>query len=133
MSSVKIRISRFLQLAFIAGAILWLSLMSDPPRIQTPFWGWDKAQHALAYGAMALTLGRFLSLWNLTAAWVWGLSFISADIYGGLLEVLQGVVDTGRSCEWNDLLADAVGAGIICIFAWLLASQSQSANFTGRR
>ena len=133
MTPAKIRISRFLQLAFIVGAILWLSLTSDPPQIQADFLGWDKAQHALAYGVLALTLGRFLSLWNLTATRVWGFSFISAVAYGGLLEVLQGVIATGRSCEWNDLLADAVGAAVICSVGWLLAGQNQSANFTRRR
>lgn len=53
--------SRFLPgwLLFVAWGILilWLSLIPSPPVIETGFLGWDKFQHAFAYGVFTLLAG----------------------------------------------------------------------------
>lgn len=35
-----------------------------------------------------------------------------AIVFGGLIELLQLTIFTWRSCEWADLFADTVGAGM---------------------
>ncbi|OHB32271.1 MAG: hypothetical protein A2X84_08870 [Desulfuromonadaceae bacterium GWC2_58_13] len=97
-------------MAGVSAGILWLSLTSSPPVFDDALLGWDKAQHALAYGVLALVAGRFFSLGKLTSSQAWGLAVVYAMGYGGLLEVLQAVAGTGRMGEWGDLVADAVGA-----------------------
>ncbi|WP_432821574.1 VanZ family protein [Trichloromonas sp.] len=94
----------------VSVGILWLSLTSSPPVFDAPVLGWDKAQHALAYGVLVLATGRFLCMCNLPARYAWGIAVVYAIGFGGLLEVLQGVAGTGRICEWGDLLADSIGA-----------------------
>lgn len=93
-------------------AVLVLSLMPPTPRMPTT--GWDKSNHLLAFGALAL-LGR--QAWpRRTVAWLAGLLLA----YGGLIEVLQSFTPD-RFAEWADLLADTLG--ILCglALAWLLA------------
>jgi len=101
---------RFILWASVSLGILWLSLTSSPPDLDGSIFGWDKAQHALAYGVLALVAGRFFSLGKLPVKQAWGLAVIYAIGFGGLLEVLQAVAGTGRTCEWGDLVADATGA-----------------------
>jgi VanZ family protein len=39
----------------------------------------------------------------------------TAVVYGALLEILQLLSQTGRTAEWLDLFADAVGAFFCCV------------------
>jgi len=89
--------------------ILWLSLTPSPPQLPGVL-GWDKLLHAGSYGLLTLLVAQlllYLSL-NLRRAGWQAVSF--AISYGALLEVLQHFLHTGRTAEWGDLLADAVGA-----------------------
>ncbi|TAE30847.1 MAG: VanZ family protein [Cytophagales bacterium] len=65
----------------------------------------DKWGHALMFAIFAV-------LWMLTkrktAVWVLGVGIA----YGLFTEVWQGVMPIGRSFDWYDLLADAVGVVI---------------------
>jgi len=72
-----------------------------------PFNFWDKAQHALAFGALT-TLGLFG--WPAKA---WRLRLAGALLWlGGAIEMAQYL--TGwRYGEWADWAADAVGIGVI--------------------
>lgn len=108
------QILRFIQFMTVSTAIAWLSLMATPPRIQHTFWGWDKAQHALAYGALAWSAGRFFRLWNFGAKRVWGMTWVGVVVFGGLIEVLQSLAGTGRTGDVQDLFADALGALLVC-------------------
>lgn len=47
-----------------------------------------------------------------------------AVLYGGLIEILQLYIFTWRSCEWDDLFCDSVGAGmaVFSILVILFAS-----------
>lgn len=74
--------------------------------------GWDKLNHASAFAALAfaaclgwpeMRYGRAPMLAALLA-------------YGGAIEIIQLFVP-GRSCEWGDLLADAVGISLGALLA----------------
>ncbi len=89
-------------LVLLLVVVSYLALTPTPPKELTL--GWDKANHMAAfaaltiaaYGGIRVSLGRLLLL----AA--------SLLAFGGLIEVLQRFVP-GRSCEWEDLFADAIG------------------------
>ena len=92
-----------------ASIILWLSLTPSPPSIPGVL-GWDKLLHAGAYGLLTLLIAQFLlhsSLNSGGSCWQAGLVAVG---YGALLEVLQLLTMLGRTAEWTDLIADAVGA-----------------------
>ena len=89
----------------VAG-VLWLSL--TPQLGPFPLAAWDKANHALAFAAMALWgaagwPGRFPALLALLMA------------YGWTIEVLQFFIPT-RNADAEDVLAD--GAGLL--MAWVI-------------
>jgi VanZ family protein len=97
------------RLTFALGLVLisWLALSPHPPQGLST--GWDKANHALAFAALACcgSLGlRWRSRWLLGALMAYGL----------LIEILQTQVP-GRSGEAADLLADGLGAlaGILLV------------------
>jgi VanZ family protein len=80
-------------------AVLVLALMPVVPHM--PSTGWDKSNHMLAFAVLTVLgyrgyPGRMALL----------LLYLLA--YGGLIEVLQSFTP-GRSAEWVDLLADALG------------------------
>ena len=92
-----------------AGIILWLSLTPSPPDMPGVL-GWDKLLHAGSYGLLTLLIAQFLlhsSPNSGGSCWKAGLV---AVVYGALLEVLQLLTMMGRTAEWTDLIADAVGA-----------------------
>jgi VanZ family protein len=67
---------------------------------------WDKLKHLGAY--------LFLGFWfgSLLARARHGLLFIALFAYGALIEVLQGLLPTGRTAEWQDLVANALGIAL---------------------
>lgn len=91
-----------------AAVICWLSLTSTPPQIPGPL-GWDKLMHAAAYALLTILVAQFLhkDAGRGKAGFFAG---CSAVLYGGLMEVLQRLMQTGRTAEWSDLVADIVGA-----------------------
>ena len=95
--------------------MFWLSLTSSPPQISGVL-GWDKLLHAGAYGLLCLLVAQFLYYaldWSCSAACQH--AGVIALCYGGLLEVLQLLAHTGRTAEWGDLVADAVGILTACV------------------
>jgi VanZ family protein len=97
--------------------LLWMvvSYLALTPSPQNgPDLGWDKLNHTSAFVALAFAawLGfaqarRSQRLWMLVLL-----------AYGGGIEILQLYVP-GRSCEWGDLLADAVGIAVGAFLAML--------------
>lgn len=89
-------------LALLLAVITWLALSPAPPDSAST--GWDKANHTLAFAALA-----FVSVW---AVWQrprqWLLLVAALLAYGGFIEIAQSFVPS-RSAEWNDVLADGVG------------------------
>jgi len=96
-----------------AGIICWLSLTSTPPLIPGVL-GWDKLQHAAAYALLTILIAQYLHIYTHS----WKTVFYAgclAILYGGLMEVLQMLVQTGRVGEWPDLFADILGTLAGCV------------------
>ena len=103
---------RVLALALIA-AISFLALSPHPPvGLST---GWDKSNHALAFGSLG-----FCGFWCVaTRRERWVELPLALLVFGGVIELLQLHVP-GRSGEWPDLLADSVGIalGLLIAAGW---------------
>jgi len=94
-----------LVLVVLLVAVSYLALTPRPPAgIDL---GWDKLNHMAAFTALAFcaALGFRTTRRTLLAA-SGGLL-----VFGGLIEILQLTVP-GRSSEWGDLLADAIGIAV---------------------
>jgi VanZ family protein len=78
----------------------------EPPRYVPNLHLWDKAEHALAFGGMALWFGGLVrrSRYLLVA-------FVML-LFGGGIEIAQGVMRLGRDMDIMDFLADGVGISI---------------------
>jgi len=112
----------FRWLLFIAYVMLicWLSLTPSPPVIKDSFFGWDKAQHAGAYGGFTLLAGWACGAFPLDRKRCWQLAVVLAVVFGGVMEIAQGTLTATRAAEWGDLLADLVGAlGAYCCIMML--------------
>lgn len=96
-------------LALLTLGVGYLALSPLPP--PSANLGWDKLNHASAFAALALA--GWLSVHGPRGRW---LMMAAALAFGGLIEVAQLFVP-GRSSEWADLLADAVGIGFGALFA----------------
>ena len=113
-----------------AGIICWLSLTSTPPLVEGPL-GWDKLQHAAAYALLSFAIAQYLQMhcagWRRAGFYAACL----AVVYGGLMEIMQLLVQTGRMAEWQDLVADALGAflgSVIFCQAFMLISRHHARN-----
>ncbi|HEY0817336.1 MAG TPA: VanZ family protein [Rhizobacter sp.] len=98
-------------LALLLVAVCLLAFSTRPPEPLST--GWDKLNHAVAFAVLAMTAmlafpraGR--------AAGAMAMVLVGLMAFGGLIEVVQALIP-GRSGEWLDLLADALGivAGVI--------------------
>src|SRR5262245_26852942 len=106
-----------LTLAIVATAILTLILLIPNPLALIGFTqpesreivdGFisDKVQHALSYALLtAILLGTFSGPRRRVTVWATSL----AIAHGAATELLQRFVPD-RTCDWKDLVADAVGA-----------------------
>jgi VanZ family protein len=92
--------------------ILLLALRSGTPSLESTILGWDKLQHAAAFGVLAFLGGRALEHWlPLLKAWLY--AFLLAILLGGLVEIAQAFLTTERSGDWFDFLADLFGAALL--------------------
>ena len=97
-----------------AVAMAYLSLV-PASTIPSTLPSWDKLNHFAGYAVLALLLLWTLTAWHalsvplLTGAW------IACNVYGLLLEILQGLMTSGRQFDGGDLLANALGALITCV------------------
>ena len=100
---------RVLVLLLIA-AISFLALSPHPPAGLST--GWDKSNHALAFGSLG-----FCGFWCLaTQRERWVELPLALLVFGGVIELLQLQVP-GRTGEWPDLLADSVGIALGLLIA----------------
>ena len=97
--------------------LLVVSYLALTPSPQNgPDLGWDKLNHVCAFAALGFA--AWLSFTQSQRIQRWMLLALLA--YGGAIEILQLHVP-GRSCEWSDMLADAVGITIgACLAALTL-------------
>ncbi len=101
----------FVRWAFWSCALVVLVLSLMPgEKIPLPTTGWDKADHLLAYAAMA-ALGCLAWPGRILAV------LVSLLVFGIVIEGLQAM--TGyRSAEVNDVWAEVIGLGIGAGVAW---------------
>lgn len=86
------------------GAIVYLSLIPHPPKL-APDWPMiDKWEHLVAYGLMMAWFGQLAVERRLRANLALGFMAL-----GGGIELLQGAMALGRSMEFADFAADALG------------------------
>ena len=102
-------------------AVLALALAT--PGRYLPTTGWDKANHALAFGVLAV-LGGIAYPGRLARL------LVALLAYGALIEVLQSLTPD-RSAEWLDLLADAVGLLLAAPLARRLLAPSATTRTAG--
>ena len=99
-----------------------LSLTPHPPVPTQGLLGWDKFQHASAYGVLTF-LGALAFRFYLRSS---GGRFLAAAllavVLGGLMELAQAGFTSARSAELGDLLADAVGATVVVGLARMVAA-----------
>lgn len=88
---------------------------SDYPHVSL---GWDKLNHFAAFASLALAAW----LGFRTARQHQWISLLCLLIYGGAIEIVQLYVP-GRSSEWFDLLADAIGISLGGLIASALVRQ----------
>lgn len=98
-------------LLVLIAVISYLALSPAPPKQMNL--GWDKLNHLSAFATLAL-LGRL--------AWPRRTLVVPLALlaYGAAIEVLQSQVP-GRSGEWPDLLADALGLLLGSLASWALS------------
>lgn len=96
------------RIVFWLCALLVLILALLPPKVPMPTTGWDKSNHVLAFGTLAV-LG--LRGWR-ERTW---LVLAGLLVYGVLIEYLQGLTPY-RDADAIDVVADAVGMllGLAC-------------------
>lgn len=97
-------------LLLLLAVILWLALSPAPPK--TVDSGWDKANHAMAFAALAFT--SVWAQWPRPRAWL-GL-VLALLAFGGGIEIAQSFLPP-READWLDLLADGVGIAIGLVVA----------------
>lgn len=98
-------------------ALLILALTLMPPP-EVPGQGWmgryhvDKLVHAVLFGTQVLLLVPVLSACKHSLCW----AVVVAIGYGGLTELLQGLLMTGRSADPLDFLANSAGAFLAAVW-----------------
>lgn len=108
----------FLPTVVVTVAILWLTLAPHPlPDNDLPlFEGADKVVHFLMFGGLAAALcfdvRRSTGRLSVMATW---LIALAVSLFGGVIEMLQNSMEMGRSGDYIDFTADALGA-YLCAF-----------------
>lgn len=92
-------------LALLLGAITWLALSPAPP--DTLSTGWDKANHLLAFAALAFS--AVWALWRQPRQWLWLVLALLG--YGVFIEIAQSFLPP-READWHDVVADGVGIAL---------------------
>lgn len=86
------------------GMVLYITVCClEPARYVPNLHLWDKAEHALAFFGMSLWFGGLVrrSRYPVIAALML--------VFGGAIEIAQGVMGLGRDADILDWVADAVG------------------------
>jgi VanZ family protein len=76
---------------------------------------WDKFNHFAGYAVLAWLLLWTIKAWHALSLPLLAGAWIACNGYGLLLEILQGLMTSGRQFEGGDLLANALGALMACV------------------
>lgn len=99
-----------LVLGLLTVLVCYLAITPTPP--QQASFGWDKANHAIAF--LALTVSGTFGFRGTRRNLFWVVLGLFG--LGCAIEVVQYFVP-GRSCDWEDLLSDTVGIALGLVFA----------------
>ena len=122
--TIKIYAQRYPFSVFVITIVWVLSLapfFPETPLDDVPFI--DKWTHFVMYGAVSLTIwGEYLSQhqapnYRRLLLWAW----MAIIAMSGLLELLQEYATATRNGEWQDLLANAIGATLGTIVGLLIS------------
>jgi VanZ family protein len=97
--------------------VAYLALAPAPPRAAD--FGWDKLNHAAAFGVLGFSASLGFGRSALAA--------LALLLYGALIEAVQGFIPT-RSAEWADLLADGAGIALGVLLAKLAQAVARGAR-----
>ena len=111
-------------LAAWMGCLLWSSLASHLPTVPRIL-AWDKLLHFFAYAILMFFSGNFFRLLLKKRLIGWIIGFTLTLGFGFLMEIGQQTLSTSRHADWKDLVANALGAGLILAIA-LLSHQKRS-------
>ncbi len=131
------RIPPMLPTIVVTIVILYLTLYPDPvPSDMMPLFPYaDKVVHLLMFlgmgGCLLFDLGRIDKI-------VVGLKLLIccvliASLFGGLIELLQGMMAMGRSCDVYDWLADSVGAIVGVALSYFVFFSNSMLGANGQR
>ena len=85
----------------------------------SPFISFDKLSHAAFFMLLFFQWSVGLRKQDRFTWWrrySFVLTFFGCLIYGAVLELMQGLLFSGRSGDWKDLVADAIGVGAGALF-----------------
>jgi len=124
------RIKFWLRLTALLTWAFALAFFSLVPNIRTPSGplSWDKFNHFAAYAVLALLLIRALTARYKVSLRLLGVSWLACAVYGLLLEGLQWLMGVGRQWEPRDLLANALGALVVCVIFRHIGMKSSVIN-----
>ena len=110
-SAFRLRVSA---LFIWAAALAYLSLA---PGVDAPAGLplWDKFNHFAAYAILSGLLLRVLASRHRVSLWILMLAWLVCTGFGLFLEGLQWLMGVGRQWEPGDLLANALGALVMCV------------------
>jgi len=98
--------------------VFYLCLMPKKKIAHIPIFGIDKLVHVLFFGIFMFLL-QFIMKPN-----KWMVSFLIATLFGCLIEGLQYYFTSlGRSGDWKDIIADALGAIIFGYLHYILSNK----------
>ena len=98
--------------------VFYLCLMPQRKIAHIPIFGIDKLVHVLFFGIFMFLL-LFIMQPN-----KWMVSFLIATLFGCLIEGLQYYFTSlGRSGDWKDIIADALGAIIFGYLHYILSNK----------
>ncbi len=112
----KFLVYRILAVVLWMGAIVWLSLTPAQADLEGLL-GWDKLQHAAAYGLLAFLAGRVFSSLCRNPIRAWSGALFFAITLGLGLEIAQELFTAGRRADPADVLANSIGALAGCAIA----------------
>jgi VanZ family protein len=104
-------------LLLLIAVITWLALSPAPPKTLNT--GWDKANHALAFAALAFSC--VWGWWPRPRQWGWVVLALLA--YGVGIEIAQSFLPP-READWHDVVADSVGIALGLLAAWPITASA---------
>ncbi len=118
---------------FIGAIIFFATCLwnpSDLPKLPSYF-PWDKVVHFVMFLTLsAASLIYYYKLHNskpIIWKWIfWG--FVVPVVYGGIIELMQGSIFPGRSCEMADFVADMLGSTTAMIFSFYYYRKSKKSK-----